>query len=111
MVRNFRGSYTDVSKNILVYNLTVTPTNLMTLRVKLKKFFDVEDDLIQKNLRNSPATPKKNHHRKGTAMASSVQVYIHECQQITAYISSIHLKKIFYRQNPFNFLASSTYLG
>ena len=59
MVRNFRGSYTDVSKNILVYSLTVTPTNLMTLGVKLKKFFDVEDDFIQKNLRNSPATPKK----------------------------------------------------
>lgn len=52
MVRNFRGSYTDVSKNILLYNLIVTPTNLMTLGVKLKQVFDVADD-VQNNLRNS----------------------------------------------------------
>ena len=56
MVRKFRGSYTDVSKNILVYNLIVTPTNLMTLGVKLKKFFDVEDDLIYKTIEKQPGT-------------------------------------------------------
>jgi len=54
---------------------------------------------------------KKKHHWKGTAMASSVQVYTDEYQEITTYISSIHLKKIFYRQNPFNYLAASTYFG